>query len=102
MLKLFLKMLMVISVFVSAKVCFAEVTRTLNTSASNLNTLKTNPSHKSVKSQERIITNEAEYAEMVKHYERELAQSSIKSKTSAKTRFAVSSSSSSSSAKTSR
>ncbi len=92
---------MVISVFGVTKFCFAENAGTSNTSLDKPNTVKTNPSHKNVKLQERIITNEAEYAEMVKDYERELAQSSMKSKTSAKTRLAVSSSSSSSSAKTS-
>lgn len=99
MFKSFLKILIVIGVFGSANVCFAEVTGVSNTSVSKPNALKTNTGHKSVKSQERIITNEAEYAEMVKDYERELAQSSIQSKTSVKMRRAVSSSASSSSAK---
>jgi hypothetical protein len=94
----FLKIAIVISVFISTQVCFAEVAGVSNTSAAKLNTLKTNAEN-NAKLPERIITNEAEYAEMVQDYERKRAQSSIKSNTSAKIRFAVSSSSSSSSIK---
>lgn len=87
-----LKTFIVISAFGLANTCFADATRASNTSASKVNILKTKADHKSVKLQERTITNEAEYAEMVKDYERELAQSSRKSKT----RPAASSNSSSS------
>ncbi len=95
MFKRFLTILIVISMFGVTKVCFAEDTGTSKTSLHKPNTVKTMTDHKDVKSQERTITNEAEYAEMVKDYERKLAQHSTKSKVSAKARLAVSSTSSS-------
>lgn len=92
MFKVFFKILTVISLCGLTNVCFAEVTLASNSSARNTTT-----GHKIVKSQERIITNEAEYAEMVRDYE--LARSSSKAKAFAKRPIAASSSSSAKSAK---
>ncbi len=94
----FLKIAILMSVFISVQDCFAEVAGVSNTSASRLKTHKPNAENNPT-FPERIITNEAEYAEMVQEYERNRAQSSIKSTNPAKAHSAVSSVSSSSSRK---
>lgn len=91
MVNLIFKRSLLIAMCLAANVCFAETTPASKNSLSKASANKTSAGYKSP---ERIITNEAEYAEMVRDYERQRAQSSIKSKTATKTHLAVSSSSS--------